>query len=50
MDQIAQAMREINQATVQFVAGARQSQTAAEGLTTLSRQLQALTERYKLAA
>jgi len=50
MDQIAQAMREINQATVQFVAGARQSQTAAEGLTNLSRQLQALTEKYKLAA
>ncbi len=48
MDQIAQAMREINQATVQFVAGARQSQTAAESLTNLSRQLQALTDRYRL--
>ena len=48
MDQIAAAMRDVNQATVQFVAGARQSQTAAEGLNGLARQLQTLTERYKV--
>ena len=48
MDQIAAAMRDVNQATVQFVAGARQSQTAAEGLNGLARQLQSLTERYKV--
>ncbi len=48
MDQIAAAMRDVNQATVQFVAGARQSQTAAEGLNGLARQLQELTERYKV--
>ena len=48
MDQIAAAMRDVNQATVQFVAGARQSQTAAEGLNGLARQLQGLTERYKV--
>ena len=48
MDQIAQAMREINQATIQFVAGARQSQAAAEGLNTLAQQLLAATDRYKV--
>jgi methyl-accepting chemotaxis protein len=48
MDQIAQAMGEINQATTQFVAGARQSQTAAEGLNALAKQLQLTTERYRL--
>ena len=48
MDQIAAAMRDVNQATVQFVAGARQSQAAAEGLNGLARQLQTLTERYKV--
>jgi methyl-accepting chemotaxis protein len=48
MDQIAQAMGEINQATTQFVAGARQSQTAAEGLNSLARQLQLSTEQYRL--
>ena len=48
MDQIAQAMSEINQATTQFVAGARQSQTAAEGLTSLAKQLQLTTERYRV--
>ena len=48
MDQIAAAMRDVNQATVQFVAGARQSQTAAEGLNGLARQLQTLTERYRI--
>ena len=48
MDQIAQAMREINQATIQFVAGARQSQAAAEGLNTLAQQLFTATDRYKV--
>jgi methyl-accepting chemotaxis protein len=48
MDQIAQAMGEISQATTQFVAGARQSQTAAEGLKNLTRQLQVSTERYRI--
>ena len=48
MDQIAQAMSEISHATNQFVAGARQSQTAAEGLQGFARQLQLSTERYKL--
>jgi methyl-accepting chemotaxis protein len=47
MDQIAQAMGEISQATTQFVAGARQSQTAAEGLKNLAGQLQLSTERYQ---
>jgi methyl-accepting chemotaxis protein len=48
MDQIAQAMREVQQATVQSVAGARQSQSAAEGLNDLARQLQTLTDRYRV--
>jgi methyl-accepting chemotaxis protein len=48
MDQIAQAMREINQATIQFVAGARQSQAAAEGLNLLAQQLLNATDRYKV--
>ena len=45
MDQIAQAMREINQATLQFVAGAGQSQAAAEGLTGIAHQLRSTIER-----
>lgn len=45
MDQIAQAMREINQATLQFVAGAGQSQAAAEGLTGIAIQLRSTIER-----
>lgn len=49
IDQIAQAVRDINQATTQFVAGARQSQTAAEGLNDMARQLQNITERYRVA-
>lgn len=48
MDQIAQGMTDINQGTTQFVAGAQQSQSAAESLTDLARQLQALTERYRV--
>ena len=41
-------MREINQATIQFVTGARQSQAAAEGLTDLAQQLQGMAERYQV--
>jgi methyl-accepting chemotaxis protein len=48
MDQIAQAMGEISQATTQFVAGARLSQSAAEGLKNLAGQLQLSTDRYRL--
>jgi methyl-accepting chemotaxis protein len=48
VDQIAVAMREINQATSQFVTGAGDSRNAAEGLGDLARELQALTERYKV--
>ena len=48
MEQIAQAMREINQATLQFVTGAKQSQAAAEGLTDLAHELQTLAERYQV--
>ena len=48
MDQIAQAMKDINESTLQFLAGARQAQQAAEDLNELSRQLDAISERYQL--
>lgn len=48
MSQIGQAMTDINQGTTQFLSGAHQSQKAAEELTELARQLQALTDRYKV--
>jgi methyl-accepting chemotaxis protein len=48
VDQIAVAMREINQATSQFVTGASDSRSAAEGLNGLARELQLLTERYRV--
>jgi methyl-accepting chemotaxis protein len=48
VDQIAVAMREINQATSQFVTGASDSRGAAEGLSGLARELQLLTERYRV--
>lgn len=48
MDQIAHAMKDVNEGTTQFVAGAQQSQQAAEGLNELSRRLDSLTERYRL--
>jgi len=48
MDQIAEAMKDVNEATTQFVAGAQQSQRAAEDLNDLARRLTALTERYRL--
>ena len=46
MDQIAHAMRDVHTSTVQFVAGAQQSQAAAEGLNDLAGQLLSLTEKY----
>ena len=49
MDQIAQAMADINQMTTQFVAGAQQSQAAAEGLRDLADRLQTVTDRYRIA-
>lgn len=42
MDQIVQAMREINLSTQQFVSGARESQHSAEGLTQLAGRLREL--------
>jgi methyl-accepting chemotaxis protein len=42
MDQIAQAMRSIQQATAQNVAGAKQAEGAARDLAELGSQLQAL--------
>ena len=48
MDQIAHAMKDVNDGTTQFVAGARQSQQAAQDLNELSRQLAALTEQYRV--
>jgi len=48
MDQIAQAMKDINESTLQFVAGAKQAQQAAEDLNELSRELDAVSERYQL--
>jgi methyl-accepting chemotaxis protein len=48
MTQIAGAMQDINDGTVHFVDGARQSQTAAEALNELSGKLAALTERYRV--
>ena len=48
MAQIAQAMKDINQATVQFVAGARQSQSAAENLNSMAQELQDTVQFYKV--
>jgi methyl-accepting chemotaxis protein len=48
MDQIAYAIKDVNESTSQFVTGAQQSQQAAEDLNELSRQLAALTERYRV--
>lgn len=48
MDQIADAMRDVNDGTSQFVAGAQQSQRAAEDLNKLSENLAALTDRYRV--
>jgi methyl-accepting chemotaxis protein len=48
MDQIAHAMKDVNEGTTQFVAGARQSQQAAEDLNELSRLLAGLADRYRV--
>jgi methyl-accepting chemotaxis protein len=48
LDQITQAVKDMSAGTTQFVAGAQQSQEAAEDLNTLSRQLASLTERYQV--
>lgn len=46
MDQIVQAMRNIDQATVQSLAGSRQTEGAAVELTTLAGEMQTLVEQY----
>ena len=48
MDQITQAVKDMSASTTQFVAGAQQSQEAAEDLNNMSRQLASLTERYQV--
>jgi methyl-accepting chemotaxis protein len=48
MDQVARAMKDLAESTVQFVAGARQSELAAEDLNRLAQQLTSVTERYKV--
>ena len=48
MDQIAEAMSDIDAGTSQFLEGARQSQLAAEGLNDFAAKLTALTERYRV--
>ncbi|HEY1332597.1 MAG TPA: methyl-accepting chemotaxis protein [Actinomycetota bacterium] len=50
MDQIAQAMRDVNQMTSQFVTGAQQTQRAAESLQELAERLKTLTDEYRAAA
>ncbi|MGD0196289.1 MAG: methyl-accepting chemotaxis protein [Solirubrobacteraceae bacterium] len=49
MDQIAEAMAAISDDTVQFVAGARSSEAAAQRLNELSAKLSTLSERYRVA-
>lgn len=48
MDQIAEAMNNIDGGTAQFLNGAQQSHVAAENLNELAAKLQALTERYRV--
>jgi methyl-accepting chemotaxis protein len=48
MDQIADAMTNIDNGTSQFVEGAHQSQRAAENLNELSAKLASLTDRYRV--
>ncbi len=48
VEQIALAMRNIDQATIQNLASTRQSEKAAQDLSTLARQLEAIVARYKL--
>lgn len=48
MEQIAQAMTEINKATAQALAGSRQTQQAAENISTLTTRMTKLAESYVL--
>ena len=48
IDQVTSAMNEINKVTAQFVAGTKQSQAAAEALTTVASELQTSVATYKL--
>lgn len=48
MEQIALAMQNINQATVQNLASTRQVEISAQELTTLAQQMEAIVDRYKL--
>ncbi len=47
MDQVALAMRNINQASTQNVAGTRQAETAAQSLQGLGEKLKVLVEQYR---
>jgi methyl-accepting chemotaxis protein len=48
MDQVARAMQDLTESTTQFVAGARQSQQAAEDLNGLAKRLTSVTDRYRV--
>jgi len=48
MDQVARAMKDLAEGTTQFVAGARQSEQAAEDLSRLAQQLTSVTDRYRV--
>ncbi len=48
MEQIALAMQNINQATVQNLSSTRQVEISAQELTTLAQQMEAIVARYKL--
>jgi methyl-accepting chemotaxis protein len=48
MDQIAEAMTNIDNGTAQFLEGAHQSQRVAGDLSELSDKLAALTDRYRV--
>jgi methyl-accepting chemotaxis protein len=49
MEQIALAMDNINQATVQNLASTRQAERAAQDLSAVAQQLEGLVARYKLS-
>jgi methyl-accepting chemotaxis protein len=48
MEQIALAMRNINQATVRNLASVRQAERAVQDLSSLAQQMEALVAQYKL--
>ncbi len=48
MEQIALAMQNINQATVQNLASTRQTEQSAQDLSSLARKLGKMVARYKL--